>query len=72
MKMERVRDKVERGKRGREWVREQRRDGRTKWQKELKKHDGVEGGEEEAVEGCKEARSAAALLLEAIICSDVL
>lgn len=30
------------------------------------------GGGGEAVEGCKEGRSAAALLLEAIICSDTL
>lgn len=30
------------------------------------------GGGEEAVEGCEEGRSAAALLLKAIICSDAL
>ncbi len=51
-----------------EWAREWRRDWRTKWQKEKKKQD----GRGEAVEGCKEGRSAAALLLQAIICSDML
>lgn len=62
--MERVRDTVGRGRRRRKGTREG-----TKWQKEQKKQDkGVRRG----WEGCKEGRSAAAILSEAIICRDML
>lgn len=64
VKMERVRDTVGRGRRRRKGTREG-----TKWQKEQKKQDkGVRRG----WEGCKEGRSAAAILSEAIICRDML